>query len=1145
MTPVVKFSRLHVRQMPGFPVGGPVLTDLGVDVVVVSGPNASGKTTTAKAIQALLWPGAPECERWSVLGEFDLDHEKWLVDINAGRVLVQNRGLDVSHPNQTPPDLRDRYRPGLQELTLADSSEFAEAVRREASGGYDLSTAESALGFADPKPRRGAESERYEAAQDQVRDAQRQQAEVLALENRLDGLKNDEARALDAQRRREEIKAALKWLEAGLKVEAARIRLETYPPEMERLTGRDLEDLGELKKSLEAETESRRSAELDLAEADQAKSATGLPRDGVPATILSSLKKNLDELDQAAREIMEQQKERDKARIKVQDERHRLGRGLTGELIVSIDFEGIGDLAGFARRDETARSQLEAKEALLGWLGPQEAEIEDEAALNEGLSLLNRWLSDPAPARLVGPGRKLTLVLAGAAVAAGLIFGLPSEDWRFLSAAVGGLALLLLAWLPSRKLGIRGQRQEDYARTGLAPPQEWTIEWVEAVAESLRRRLASAHLAMERRQRWAGLEDQIERLRQEAGALQEQRETLIKTLGAAPNLGGPELYALAESIRRWQAAQNDLRAAEAGLESVTGRQKFLLDRVNKALASYEYKQSANRTQAREKIEDLALRADRFRQAETRREEAVRRLEDLTGRIERLEANKKEFYSRLGLTVDDEPRLRQLYARRADYLQDQRACQDAVVEVEIAEKALAGGPKPEAADLDRLKMEIEDCEKLAAGLTEISQDIGRITQAVEQARQSHDLEAALAGLDDARARLFEVREKDRLAGAGWLLARYLEAADRDRSLPNVFHKAAQIFSKITRGRYNLDFDPAGPDFRARDTLAGIGLDLDQLSSATRLQLLLAVRLAFVEEREPGPRLPLLLDETLANSDEERARAIIEAAVEIAFQGRQVFYFTARPTETAKWQELLEQDGRLKYKVVDLAAIIAGDQAARHPLLEPAFLQPEPPSPDGLSHLEYGRVLKVPAFDPRPEEVGHAHLWHLVDDPKLLHRLLKLGLETWGQWQSLVEHGGLKLLDEDRPALEKAEAKARSLKIMARNWRHGRGRSVTRQDLIDGGVTATFIDRVHDLAEQVDGRAEPLLEALENGSVKRFQKSSCERLKEFLEEAGCLDPNPPFTREEIRLKALGHAASDIRAGHLSAEDIDELLGKLKLD
>ena len=48
-------------------------------------------------------------------------------------------------------------------------------------------------------------------------------------------------------------------------------------------------------------------------------------------------------------------------------------------------------------------------------------------------------------------------------------------------------------------------------------------------------------------------------------------------------------------------------------------------------------------------------------------------------------------------------------------------------------------------------------------------------------------------------------------------------------------------------------------------------LDELSSGTRLQLLLAVRVAFVEQQERGPMLPLILDETLGNSDEHRARA----------------------------------------------------------------------------------------------------------------------------------------------------------------------------------------------------------------------------------------------------------------------------------
>src|SRR5690606_37194719 len=106
-----------------------------------------------------------------------------------------------------------------------------------------------------------------------------------------------------------------------------------------------------------------------------------------------------------------------------------------------------------------------------------------------------------------------------------------------------------------------------------------------------------------------------------------------------------------------------------------------------------------------------------------------------------------------------------------------------------------------------------------------------------------------------------------------------------------------------GRYELRLDQQDePEFTAFDEVDRLERRLEELSSGTRVQLLLAVRVAFVEQQEQGVMLPLLLDEVLGNSDDERARAIMAAAVELAREGRQVFYFTAQADEVVRWGAL---------------------------------------------------------------------------------------------------------------------------------------------------------------------------------------------------------------------------------------------------
>src|SRR5690606_36892234 len=132
---------------------------------------------------------------------------------------------------------------------------------------------------------------------------------------------------------------------------------------------------------------------------------------------------------------------------------------------------------------------------------------------------------------------------------------------------------------------------------------------------------------------------------------------------------------------------------------------------------------------------------------------------------------------------------------------------------------------------------------------------------------------------------------------------LKEETREQGKPQVLKRASEIFSRITSGRYSLEVDPQGTAFRAYDHKIGLGQRLDELSSGTRVQLILAVRLAFLEQQEVNVTMPLLADELLANSDDARAAAIIEALTEISRDGRQIIYFTAQQDEVQKWKAKL--------------------------------------------------------------------------------------------------------------------------------------------------------------------------------------------------------------------------------------------------
>ena len=253
--------------------------------------------------------------------------------------------------------------------------------------------------------------------------------------------------------------------------------------------------------------------------------------------------------------------------------------------------------------------------------------------------------------------------------------------------------------------------------------------------------------------------------------------------------------------------------------------------------------------------------------------------------------------------------------------------------------------------------------------------------------------------------------------------------------------AHLFGRITHGRYRLETSRAGegkPAFRAIETAGLRVLPLDQLSGGTRLQLLFAVRLAFLEMQESQWKLPLVLDETLGNSDEGRAEQIIDAAIEICRQGRQVFYFTAQHDEVSKWRRRLKDCSDIRWKHIDLAELRNFSALERVPNIDYAAPPPlEVADPEGDDWPEYGKRLRVamPNAYGKPEEL---HLWYMIDDVPLLYRLLKGGINLWGQLRELVALDSLpsdcKELAPRSPALLRAEARAGLLEMVFRYLAH---------------------------------------------------------------------------------------------------------------
>lgn len=164
-------------------------------------------------------------------------------------------------------------------------------------------------------------------------------------------------------------------------------------------------------------------------------------------------------------------------------------------------------------------------------------------------------------------------------------------------------------------------------------------------------------------------------------------------------------------------------------------------------------------------------------------------------------------------------------------------------------------------------------------------------ALEAMRQAANATTIAQDLADARETLFDkLAERRRLQHAQLIAERvWHEASDGGQSLEE---QAGEWFSRLTDGAYlglRIDRDdPASPELMAVES-ARSEKPMSELSVGTRDQVWLALRLAAIVAAAEETPFPLLLDDSLVQFDDTRARAALRLLYEVS-ERVQVIVFT---------------------------------------------------------------------------------------------------------------------------------------------------------------------------------------------------------------------------------------------------------------
>lgn len=1112
----MKLTRLEIRRLPG--IDTPFAVDFAPDTVnLITGPNGSGKSSLVRAVRALLHqrPDDPYLElaaRWED-GDGSLSCER-----NGHQVQWQRRGRITEAPKLPGPEAMGAYLISCEDLTAPGQTEthIAAELQTLLAGGYDLDAVLASGPFVSP-PRPQKLAREVEALQRAISD---KEAEYGALHEELQTLSRLESELRRATRSVTLLGAiddALALADAMTSRSALEATLiDEFPGGMDRLRGDEMERLDQARARLE---QKQQAMALEQAAVDKERAELEHGGAGDPADLEALQAQLADARDALAQTEQQLAARREQVAVAQQALAHA-ARRLGSDAPDQVEGLDQAALEALERQVEKVLGLREKIRALSGQLmlaqGSRNPTGRPQGNLRVAREALRDWL---ALARL----NPLEGVLWGGLGIAAALGSLRLLDEPTASARPELLLLIGLAiGLPLAMLGRflvrlrdRDRARSSFLETDIEPPLGWTEGEIRSRLERLEAELEAATQHDVSMARAADLREQLNAQR---GSLERARDRLraeAETLGISAETRLETSFMLwCRHLQDWQQQHQRLTEQQLRLDGLQRRQQQQLEEAANLLQRHGIVEPeiAARTLAA-LVHQLLPRIRRHTDLHGSVQARERRLAELQADSAQIRHQIGLIFESTGLREDDIPVLRQKIEQFPAWQQLERERRELGQEIARLENRLGDHPDLTEQARQQRRQVLEALRETHVQLAEqrdpINRHIAEIHTRHADVLKRRELERLGIELEQTQERLGTELDAQMVAAAGQLLIEDVRAAHRTEHEPALLTAADRWLDRFTRHRYRLAFEDGR--FQAIDTRSGRHQPLSELSTGGRVQLLLAVRLAWIEQQERHTvPLPVFMDEVLTTSDADRYRAVVGAVRDLIDKDRQIFYLTAHGDDAQAWWEWLGEDHAPH--PVDMAEIRRGQVRQLEFRMPQAAMPPASlPKPDTLTAEQWAQAVGVGAIDPW-QDSGQIHIAHLLrDDLVLAHRLLQGGLERLGELERLLER-----LDQaptgtapfDQTQASELVGRIQATRLIVEDWRRRHPRPVNAEILQRSGLLSErFLPRVVKLADQIGGDPVRLIDCLGSGAVPRFRSEVTGQLRQWLEDEGHLAPDAP--------------------------------------
>ena len=1093
------FTTVKLHKSPGFTQDSfPPVEQLSEGLNAIWGPNGVGKSTLCRALRSLIWK-TDTVEGVEAEALLKTPDSSWNLSLSQG-MLHQVRQMDNQETNLPGrnDELSESYWFPLHELLQEEgkgSNTFLCEVRKRMQGGVDLpkalEQAEGLSSFSSSRNRLSVEFKEAKKQFDQVKKTQLEQSEIV---HQMEDQKNklEQETVLVSQQKR--LLQAKRLLEIKTQLDALTVKLSLHPKEIKQVSITSPQRLGELKEYV-----NQAKKELE----DLQREKENLENEFTSCQIEPERLENLDfplilQSHFSAYEKSVQKRKDTQERLEKASQAVKTWENEHAWLVPSPPQSStlkkyLTRLNQLASECEPLRCTLDAQMRLVDAFGSTEALPDDTQMLSSLRFKLLDWMEGNATLsgmpRTRNLNRKVLVWVLCTSLALGIVGLFSSRLFSFF-----GLFALLFSFpiLTSKaslnpeyaykesELKKKQEGLEELMRTTAEfTLTEWTYAACQQLVGSIDQKLLELQQIKERNDKRHQAKEKCEVARQN---LQVWKETwkeaaqALGLLGEGAVLEGSQFFHFSQHLIRWNELLGE-KEQDLALFTLAVAQEALTQKIlqtDLVTTSSDFPTLQGETQSL---------FERFKKA-LEMQKALRKNKDQIGAKqvseERCKVNLAEFWRKTGLVEGDEEILEQLVSQVDLYENEQN-------ELKIYEKAYEReAEKDENAVVlsqeltgEEIEIRLEHLEKALDEIQKTKESLARMEGEFATLKNGSTLAEAQLKYEEAEEHVERLRKQEVASRMVFELVQELKNESETRYQPEVLKQASAWLGKITSHRYTLGANESG--FFAYDTIKAKNHTLEELSSGTRVQLLFSLRMAFIElqERSSGVSLPIFLDELLANSDDERSMAIVQAIHTIA-QDRQVFYFTAQREEVEKLRTYSEET----MHEVALQDAMSEYRFTAQPFKYYSYQRQEVPLPVE-PYQEYGRICSVPGIK-LWDSLESLHTWYICTQSEELHTLLQRGLIHLGQ-----------VLASD---LSFYGNRIRLLKLTQEEAKKGRCRYLTSDDLNDSKLilnrNAAYWKKVEEFVFSGDKTGNDLLDAIDEHLILRFPDANREILANWL-------------------------------------------------